>query len=211
MLNVSILGASGYVGGELMRLMAAHPAMQVATAFGATAAGQPTDFNSLSAYMPAETRNYVPKLQAVKNIIATPAAYGIVLPKVDNQPYLATAIWATSAVETMPPSINCAGAGACTTALSQARHAYLGRIVRKTRSMAGTRSSASLTSSPMRCNFPLQQGHSVVAGSITRSQRGRCSGSFPMLRSAFLRGVFLAGSPGGTSSFPAAVFRVSSA
>jgi len=56
----------------------------------ATAAGQPTDFNSLSAYMPAETRNYVPKLQAVKNIIATPAAYGIVLPRVDNQPYFVT-------------------------------------------------------------------------------------------------------------------------
>jgi membrane-bound lytic murein transglycosylase D len=56
----------------------------------ATAAGQPTDFNSLSAYMPAETRNYVPKLQAVKNIIATPAAYDIVLPKVDNQPYFVT-------------------------------------------------------------------------------------------------------------------------
>ena len=56
----------------------------------ATAAGQPTDFNSLSAYMPAETRNYVPKLQAVKNIIATPAEYGIVLPKVDNQPYFVT-------------------------------------------------------------------------------------------------------------------------
>ena len=56
----------------------------------ATAAGQPTDFNSLSAYMPAETRNYVPKLQAVKNIIAMPAEYGIVLPKVDNQPYFVT-------------------------------------------------------------------------------------------------------------------------
>jgi len=53
----------------------------------AEAAGRPTDFNSLSAYMPAETRNYVPKLQAVKNIIATPEAYGIALPKVDNQPY----------------------------------------------------------------------------------------------------------------------------
>src|SRR6185312_7607867 len=36
---------------------------------------------------PAETRNYVPKLQAVKNIIATPDQYGIVLPKVENQPY----------------------------------------------------------------------------------------------------------------------------
>jgi membrane-bound lytic murein transglycosylase D len=56
----------------------------------ATAAGQPTDFNTLSAYMPNETRNYVPKLQAVKNIIATPAEYGIALPRIDNQPYFVT-------------------------------------------------------------------------------------------------------------------------
>ncbi|SNS30501.1 membrane-bound lytic murein transglycosylase D [Noviherbaspirillum humi] len=54
------------------------------------AAGLPTDFNSLSALMPAETRNYVPKLQAVKNLIAAPAQYGIALPKVDNQPYFVT-------------------------------------------------------------------------------------------------------------------------
>ncbi|MEO7031334.1 MAG: transglycosylase SLT domain-containing protein [Herbaspirillum sp.] len=54
------------------------------------AAGLPTDFNSLSALMPAETRNYVPKLQAIKNIIANPANYNIALPKVDNQPYFVT-------------------------------------------------------------------------------------------------------------------------
>ena len=53
----------------------------------AEAAGRPTDFNGLSAYMPAETRNYYPKLQAVKNIIATPAQYGVKLPAVENQPY----------------------------------------------------------------------------------------------------------------------------
>jgi membrane-bound lytic murein transglycosylase D len=53
----------------------------------AQAAGRPTDYNSLSAYMPAETRNYYPKLQAVKNIIAAPAQYGIILPVVENQPY----------------------------------------------------------------------------------------------------------------------------
>ena len=41
MIRASILGASGYVGGELMRLIAAHPSMEVETAFGATAAGQP--------------------------------------------------------------------------------------------------------------------------------------------------------------------------
>jgi membrane-bound lytic murein transglycosylase D len=54
------------------------------------AAGRPTDFNGLSSIMPAETRNYVPKLQAVKNIIAAPAQYGLSLPKVDNQPYFVT-------------------------------------------------------------------------------------------------------------------------
>lgn len=53
----------------------------------AEAAGVGTDFNSLSVYMPAETKNYVPKLQAVKNIIAAPDSYGITLVKVDNQPY----------------------------------------------------------------------------------------------------------------------------
>lgn len=54
------------------------------------AAGRPTDFNALSALMPAETRNYVPKLMAVKSIIGTPARYNIVLPEVDNQPYFVT-------------------------------------------------------------------------------------------------------------------------
>jgi membrane-bound lytic murein transglycosylase D len=49
--------------------------------------GKPTDFESLSELMPAETRNYVPKLQAVKNIIANPAQYGVTLPMIDNQPY----------------------------------------------------------------------------------------------------------------------------
>lgn len=54
------------------------------------AAGKPTDFNSLSHLMPAETRNYVPKLLAIKNIIADPGQYGINLPKVENQPYFVT-------------------------------------------------------------------------------------------------------------------------
>ncbi|TEA79030.1 transglycosylase SLT domain-containing protein [Allopusillimonas ginsengisoli] len=50
-------------------------------------AGNPTDYLSLS--MPDETRNYVPKLQAIKNIIADPARYGIALPEVNNEPYFA--------------------------------------------------------------------------------------------------------------------------
>ena len=40
MIRAAILGASGYVGGELMRLIAAHPAMEVGIAFGASNAGQ---------------------------------------------------------------------------------------------------------------------------------------------------------------------------
>ncbi|WP_395823784.1 transglycosylase SLT domain-containing protein [Collimonas sp.] len=54
------------------------------------AAGLPIDFNSLAPLMPAETRNYVPKLQAVKSIIAAPDMHKIALPKVDNQPYFVT-------------------------------------------------------------------------------------------------------------------------
>lgn len=44
-----------------------------------------TDYLSLD--MPDETRNYLPKLQAIKNIIADPDKYGIALPEIDNQPY----------------------------------------------------------------------------------------------------------------------------
>ena len=54
------------------------------------AAGLPTDFDSMSYLMPKETQNYVPKLQAVKNIITNPDDYKIVLPKVENQPYFAS-------------------------------------------------------------------------------------------------------------------------
>lgn len=51
------------------------------------AMGLPIDFDSLSARMPAETKNYVPKLQAVKNIIGNPEQYGLNLPRLDNSPY----------------------------------------------------------------------------------------------------------------------------
>lgn len=51
-------------------------------------AGKPTDFNSLR--MPAETSQYVPKLQAIKMIVANPAKYGISLPDIPNEPYFVT-------------------------------------------------------------------------------------------------------------------------
>jgi membrane-bound lytic murein transglycosylase D len=49
--------------------------------------GLPLDYMSLS--MPAETRNYVPKLQALKNIIANPQLFGIDLEPIPNLPYFA--------------------------------------------------------------------------------------------------------------------------
>ena len=50
----------------------------------------PIRFNSLVRHMPAETRNYLPKLQALKHLISTPQQYGITLPHVDNRPYFTT-------------------------------------------------------------------------------------------------------------------------
>lgn len=49
------------------------------------AAGLPTDYLSLK--MPNETRNYVPKLMAYRQIVLDPQAYGIVLPELENHPY----------------------------------------------------------------------------------------------------------------------------
>jgi membrane-bound lytic murein transglycosylase D len=47
--------------------------------------GLPTDFVNLR--LPNETKAYVPKLIAVKNIILSPASYGIDLPPVENRPF----------------------------------------------------------------------------------------------------------------------------
>jgi len=49
------------------------------------AKGLPGDYSHLT--MPAETRNYVPKLQAIKNIVANPQLFGITLEPIPNQPY----------------------------------------------------------------------------------------------------------------------------
>jgi membrane-bound lytic murein transglycosylase D len=52
------------------------------------AAGLPTDYASLS--MPTETRYYVPKLQALKNIIAQPELFSFLLDPLPNRPYFGT-------------------------------------------------------------------------------------------------------------------------
>ena len=52
------------------------------------ASGGPGNYLALN--MPAETRNYLPKLQAVKNIIRNPAAFGLTIATVPNEPYFKT-------------------------------------------------------------------------------------------------------------------------
>jgi membrane-bound lytic murein transglycosylase D len=49
-------------------------------------AKKPLDLASLQR-LPAETRNYVPKLQAMKNIVLEPRAFGVELGKLENHPY----------------------------------------------------------------------------------------------------------------------------
>ena len=51
-------------------------------------AGLPTGYDDLT--MPAETRLYVPKLQAVKNIVAHPRRFATELPLIENHPYFET-------------------------------------------------------------------------------------------------------------------------
>ena len=52
------------------------------------AAGLPTEYQHLN--MPGETRYYVPKLQALKNIVAQPELFGLTLPRIPNRPYFVT-------------------------------------------------------------------------------------------------------------------------
>ena len=58
--------------------------------------GLPVDYLSLR--LPNETRSYVPKLMAVKNIVLSPATYGIELESVPNEPYF-TAVPAPSKID----------------------------------------------------------------------------------------------------------------
>ncbi|MFZ4478690.1 MAG: transglycosylase SLT domain-containing protein, partial [Rhodoferax sp.] len=51
-------------------------------------AGLGTGYSELN--MPMETRFYVPKLQAVKNIVTDPAAFNSTLPHIENHPYFQT-------------------------------------------------------------------------------------------------------------------------
>jgi peptidoglycan lytic transglycosylase D len=59
-------------------------------------AGLPTDYADLK--MPPETRNYIPKLQALKNIINDPKPFGIALDPIPNKPYF-VAVDGTGAID----------------------------------------------------------------------------------------------------------------
>ena len=54
--------------------------------------GLPVDYASLK--LPNETRNYLPKLLAVKNLISDPASFGLALRPIPNQPYFAPVVMA---------------------------------------------------------------------------------------------------------------------
>ncbi len=58
--------------------------------------GLPTDYQSLQ--LPSETKEYVPKLQAVKNIVTNPEQYGLQIKTIANQPYF-TSVSAPSKID----------------------------------------------------------------------------------------------------------------
>lgn len=58
--------------------------------------GLPTNYASLD--MPSETRNYIPKLQAIKNIVENPASFGLALHPVPDRPYF-TAVSTASNID----------------------------------------------------------------------------------------------------------------
>jgi membrane-bound lytic murein transglycosylase D len=55
----------------------------------AAAAGKPQTFWGIKSYLPAETRIYVPRLLAVAELVGNPAAFGITLPELANEPRFA--------------------------------------------------------------------------------------------------------------------------
>ena len=71
------LAAYNWGEGSVGRAIAKNQRLGLGTAY--------TDIN-----MPMETRLYVPKLQAIKNIVSTPQAFNSQLPNIGNHPYFQT-------------------------------------------------------------------------------------------------------------------------
>jgi peptidoglycan lytic transglycosylase D len=75
-----LLAVAGYNSGE------GHVARAVARA---EKDGRPTDFFSIRKNLRPETAAYVPKLLAIRELVAHPDVYGVDLPVIDNAPYFA--------------------------------------------------------------------------------------------------------------------------
>lgn len=76
--------------GDWMLAVAAYNCGEMAVARAVArnrAAGLPTDFFSLK--LPKETRAYVPKLLAMRRIVADPATHGLAFASIPNEPYFA--------------------------------------------------------------------------------------------------------------------------
>jgi len=76
--------------GDWLLAIAAYNCGEVAVARAVQVnqeAGRPTDFWSLR--LPAETRAYVPKLLAMKRLVADPESFGLAFTHIANQPYFA--------------------------------------------------------------------------------------------------------------------------
>jgi len=56
----------------------------------AEAQGRPTDFWSIRKDLPPETATYVPRLLAIRDLVANPGAFGVALPEIPNEAYFAT-------------------------------------------------------------------------------------------------------------------------
>jgi membrane-bound lytic murein transglycosylase D len=73
-----LLAIAGYNSGE------GHVARAIEKA---RREGRPTDFWSLRGDLRSETAAYVPKLIAIRELVARPEAYGLHLPVIDNEPF----------------------------------------------------------------------------------------------------------------------------
>jgi len=115
----------------------------------------------------------------------------------------------------MPLAITLAGGAAAATCSWQQGHAYLGRTCSRMNSDAGTYSSCSLTSSPMRCLSAPHSGHTFCSAgtSCTTRLRRRSLGSglrpcpFPGLSA----GVSCAGAASGSGAVMASANNTSCA
>ncbi len=73
-----LLAVAGYNSGE------GHVARAIART---QAAGEPADFWHIRPHLPVETRTYVPRLLAIRALVADPAAYAVTLPSLPNEPH----------------------------------------------------------------------------------------------------------------------------